>query len=140
MKALVIVIPFLFFKRITHVYLLPNLLNLLINCKSARSAAQILSLKGECTFLFLHFLVIGLCNYSTNSRIRSETLATLAKSKGCSGLKYSHCQCHYQKLLIKIIYRPLTIWIFSNIKWHDKNIQSVNCFITQYFIGSCSSS
>ena len=31
------------------------LLNLLINCKSARPASQILSIKGDCTFLFLNF-------------------------------------------------------------------------------------
>ena len=36
------------------------LLNLLINCTSARSAPQILSIKGERTFLFLRFLIIFL--------------------------------------------------------------------------------
>ena len=43
------------------------LLNLLIDCISARSAPQILSIKDDCTFLFLNFLVIGLCNSSANS-------------------------------------------------------------------------
>ena len=43
------------------------LLNLLINCISDRSAPQILSIKDDCTFLFLNFLVIGLCNSSANS-------------------------------------------------------------------------
>ena len=38
-------------------------LNLLINCISS----QILSIKGDCTFLFLNFLIIGLCNSSANS-------------------------------------------------------------------------
>ena len=76
-KALVIVIPFSSFKRRTHVYLLKismtynekqiPLLNVLINCISARSAPQILSIKGECTYLFLSFLIIDLCNYSANS-------------------------------------------------------------------------
>ena len=37
-----------------------SLLNLLINCISARTAPQILSTKVECTFLFLNFLIIGL--------------------------------------------------------------------------------
>ena len=43
------------------------LLNLFINCISARSAPQILSIKGECTFLLLNFLIIGSCNSSANS-------------------------------------------------------------------------
>ena len=33
----------------------------------ARSAPKILSLKDECTFLFLNFLIIGLCDSSDNS-------------------------------------------------------------------------
>ena len=36
---------------------------------SAKSALQILSIKGECTFLLLNFLIIGLCNSSANSWI-----------------------------------------------------------------------
>ena len=51
---------------ITHNKNLNPLLNLLINCISARSAPQILSIKGECTFLLLNFLIIGLCNSSAN--------------------------------------------------------------------------
>ena len=39
---------------ITHNKNLP-LLNLHINCTSARSAPEILSVKDECTFLFLSF-------------------------------------------------------------------------------------
>ena len=50
---------------VTHKNLNP-LLNLLINYISARSAPQILSIKGDCTFLFLNFLIIGLCNSSAN--------------------------------------------------------------------------
>ena len=42
------------------------LVNLLINCRSARFAPQILSIKGECTFLLLNFLIVGLCNSSAN--------------------------------------------------------------------------
>ena len=33
---------------------------------SARPAPQILSVKGECTFLLLNFLITGLCNSSAN--------------------------------------------------------------------------
>ena len=35
-------------------------LDLLINCISAKSAPQILSVKGEYTFLLLNFLIIRL--------------------------------------------------------------------------------
>ena len=75
-KALVIIIPFLLFKGITHASLLKisithnekqiPLLNLLTNCLLARSAPQILSIKDEYTFHFSNFLIIGLYNYSTN--------------------------------------------------------------------------
>ena len=68
-EALVIVIPFLFFKGATHAYLLKALIThnknrnpflyLLINYTSARSAPQILSLKDESTFSFSIFLMIG---------------------------------------------------------------------------------
>ena len=63
-------ITFLSFKETTQAYLLKisithnknltTLLNLLINCISAKSAPQILSLNAECTFHFLDFLIIGL--------------------------------------------------------------------------------
>ena len=52
---------------ITHNKNLNLLLNLLINCISAKSAPHILSRKGECTFLLLIFLINGLCNSSANS-------------------------------------------------------------------------
>ena len=42
------------------------LLNLLFNYISARSAPQTLSIKGEFTFRFLNFLMIGLCNSFVN--------------------------------------------------------------------------
>ena len=41
-------------------------LNLIINCISERSASQILPIKDKCTFLFLSFPIIGLCNSSAN--------------------------------------------------------------------------
>ena len=71
------VVPFLSFKGKTHAYLLEisikynknlnPLLNLFINCISARSAPQVLSIKVECTFSFLNFLITGLCKSSANS-------------------------------------------------------------------------
>ena len=52
---------------IAHNKHLNPLSKLLINCISARSALQILSIKGRCTFLFANFLIISLCNSSANS-------------------------------------------------------------------------
>ena len=78
-KALAIAVYLLSFRGMIDAYLSeipitqnkkPNsLLNLLINGISARSLPQILSIKGEYTFQFSNFLIIGLCN-------------SLAKSKG----------------------------------------------------------
>ena len=56
---------------ITHNKKRIPLLNLLINYISARSAPQILSIKDECTFIFVIFLIIGLCNSSANSSANS---------------------------------------------------------------------
>ena len=52
---------------ITHNQKQTSLLDLFIYCISVRLAPKILSIKGECTFLFLNFLIIGLCNSSANS-------------------------------------------------------------------------
>ena len=49
---------------ITHNKNQNPLFNLLINYISARSAPQILSIKGDCA---LNFLIIGLCNSSAGS-------------------------------------------------------------------------
>ena len=46
---------------------LSPLLNLLINYIFAKFSPQILSVKGECTFLSLNFVIIGLCNSCANS-------------------------------------------------------------------------
>ena len=43
---------------ITHNKNLNTLLNLVINCISARFAPQVLSIKGECTFLLTNFLYL----------------------------------------------------------------------------------
>ena len=51
----------------THNKNLIPLLNLLINFISESFALQILSLNDDYTFLFLTFLIIGLCNSSANS-------------------------------------------------------------------------
>ena len=37
-----------------------------MSCMSERSAHQILSIRDECTFLFLNFVINGFCNYSDN--------------------------------------------------------------------------
>ena len=42
------------------------LLYIHINCKSARSALQMLHLKDEYTSCFLNFVIIGLCNSTAN--------------------------------------------------------------------------
>ena len=49
-----------------HNKYLTCLLNLLNDCISAKSTPHILSFKEEYTFLFLHFLITGLCNSFTN--------------------------------------------------------------------------
>ena len=57
------------------------LLSLLNNCISVISTPQILSIKGECIFLLLSFLIIGLCNSSANSLLAIFLfLITLAKA------------------------------------------------------------
>ena len=50
----------------THDKNLAHLLNLLINCISAKSAPQTLFLNEEQTLSFYFFLIIGLCNSSAN--------------------------------------------------------------------------
>ena len=59
---------------ITHNKNLNPLLNFLINCISAKSAPQILSMKGECIFLLLKFLIIGLFNSRANSLLEIFSL------------------------------------------------------------------
>ena len=82
---------FLSFKETTHPYVLQisvkhnkkwNPLLYLLNYKSARSALRVLSLIDDYTLCFSHFLIIGLWNYSGNSRLRSEILGTQGKSEG----------------------------------------------------------
>ena len=78
-NTFVVPLHFLSFKGITYTYLLKisithnqkqtSLLDLFIYCISVRLAPKILSIKGECTFLFLNFLIIGLRNSSANTWI-----------------------------------------------------------------------
>ena len=133
--------PFLSFKRITHVYLLKisithnkkriPLLNLLINCISEKSAPQILSIKGDCTFLFLNFLIIGLCYYSANYWFEIFSFSIPLPVKLFTSIAevffIKGFIDHWSKsTLISIIF-----WISSNIK----------CFMMQYvIIRSCFSS
>ena len=42
------------------------LIYLLVNCVSAESACEMLTLRNVYTFHFLDFLIIGLCNFSAN--------------------------------------------------------------------------
>ena len=51
------------------------LLYLFVNCISARSGPQVLSLKDEYTFCFSNFLIVGLC-YSANFWGCSKPVAT----------------------------------------------------------------
>ena len=46
-------------------------LNLLLNCISAKSAPRTFSIKGECTFPLLKFLITGLCNSSASSLLEA---------------------------------------------------------------------
>ena len=62
---------------ITHNKNQNPLLNLLINCVSARSAPQILSIKGNCTFILLNFPIIGLCSSSANSLLEIFSFLTV---------------------------------------------------------------
>ena len=79
-------IPFLSFKWTTQAHLLKiinkackkriPLLNVLNNCISAKSAPKILSIKDECTFCFLNFVIIDLRNSLANC-LFSETTSEL---------------------------------------------------------------
>ena len=108
-KALVIVIPFLSFKGITHAYLLKisithnkkqiTLLNLLVKYISAKSTPQMLSIKGKYTFLFWDFLIIGLCNFSANYWFEIFSflipLPEFFLSKVYRPLKQTHIDIHH---------------------------------------------
>ena len=78
---------------------LNSFLNLLINFISTRSAPQILSMKAECTFLFVNFLIIHLCDSSVNSLLDIilflTVLPKLFLSKISKPLKQVHVDIHH---------------------------------------------
>ena len=63
---------------ITYNKNLTSLLNFLSIGISARSAPQILSIKGGFTFPLLNFLIIGLCNSSRNSLLENFSFLTFS--------------------------------------------------------------
>ena len=63
---------------ITYNKNLTSLLNLLSIGISARSAPQILSIKGGFIFPQLNFLIIGLCNFSGNSLLENVSFLTFS--------------------------------------------------------------
>ena len=81
-EAFVIVMLLLSFKRTTHGYFVKismthnkswsPLLYLFVYCISTRAAPQIMYLRGEYTFRFTNFLIIGLCNSSVNSWLKKK--------------------------------------------------------------------
>ena len=118
-KTLVIVILFLSFKGITRGYLLKisithnknlnPLVNVLIKYISSRSTSQILSLKNESTYIFLNFLIIGLCDSSANSLI--DIISFLIALPDAFFIE--HFINHWKNTsLISIMF-----WIFINIKY-----------------------
>ena len=58
-----------------------TLLDLLVHCISARSAPQILPIKSEYTFIFVHSLIIPLCNSSSNSLSEIFSFLTVTLKK-----------------------------------------------------------
>ena len=66
---------------------------------STRSAPQILSIKEECTILFLTFLIIGLCNYSADSLFEIFSFLTVPPeiflSRIQKQLKQVHVDIHH---------------------------------------------
>ena len=118
-KAPAILTPFLSYKGITQAYLLKKSitynkslnpsLNLLINCISAQSAPQLLSLDPEQTVLFLKFLIIRLRNFLASCSLNSNGILTPWTTYGLFIKKIID---HRSKpSLISILSR-----VFSNIK------------------------
>ena len=117
---------------ITHNTNLNPLLNLLINCISARSApTKVLSIKGERTFLFSNFLIIGLCNLSANGWFDILSFLILLSANFYPPVAEAFLRSLFNKKVInhwtKFTLISIVFHIFSNIK----------CFITHYFVRSC---
>ena len=62
---------------ITHNKNLNPLVSLLISCIPAKSASQVLPIKGDCTFLLYNFLITGFYNSSANSLLIFSCLISL---------------------------------------------------------------
>ena len=78
-------------------HLLPSL-NFFLNCISARSVAQIFSIKGDCIFRLLNFLVIDLCNSSAETLFKIFSFSILQKSfyrRNCKPLKQDLFDIHH---------------------------------------------
>ena len=124
---------------IRHNKSLNTLLNSLVKYISVRYSPKTLAIEGDCTFILLIFLIIGLCNSSAYSGVwsktcRTEALAMQANPKGCLFEIFPFLiplpDVFYPKIYRTYKQVRVILWIFSTIK----------CFITQYFIWSCSSS
>ena len=55
----------------------------ILYCISIKSAPQTMFLKDEYNLCFSNLLISDLCNSTPVDRVRSDTLATRAKSKRC---------------------------------------------------------
>ena len=86
------------------------LYNLLINCISARSAPQVLSIKVEFTFLFLNFLITGLCISSVNSLFDIFLLFIADLFRIARVAKISDCA---SKFFHQKMYKPLKQYPFD---------------------------
>ena len=76
---------------------LTPLLQLLINWISAKSKPQILSIKGDFTFLLLNFLIIGLCNSSANSLLEIFSFLNTTLRSFLFFIFYLLCLFHFYK-------------------------------------------
>ena len=125
-KALVILIPTLFFEGTTHVYLLKKsiihnknwkpLLNVIINCISARSVPEILPIKDECALLFLNYLIIGFCNSSATSWTTKSEERWFGNYFTLNNTTWSNSIEKFVNHWSKSTLISTIIWIFSNSK------------------------
>ena len=68
-KASVIVVHFVSFKEINYIFFLRISITHRKNLNPLKSAPHILSIKGECKFLFSNFIVLGLDNSSVSHMV-----------------------------------------------------------------------
>ena len=129
---------------ITHNKNRISLLNLLINCISARPAPQIFSIKDKCIFLVLNFLIISLCDSSANYLFKifsfliplPANLFRVARVATVCNCKFSNHACPAKAFFIK---KTIDHWSnFTLISIIFCISSKIKFFITQYFIRSCS--